>query len=386
MRAIKNVTSSWNWPNLSASNCCTCPPTRPTSISSNACGNSSRRIVCTRPITTTLRSSNRPSHPVSLKLKPHTGPPSTPCFPTASRPLKNQKLCQGRVYRAKGEGRGTYHFYEEGLDTTLQERRNTEAALRNALLEGEFRLEFQPPVNLVDNRVCAFEALLRWQHPERGLLAPGAFMPAAEESGLIAPIGEWVLREACALASTWPDHIGAAVNLSPIQFRKNRKLVEQVKSALSAAALPPGRLELEITESVLLADDESAVLVLRELKKLGVRIALDDFGTGYSSLSYLRRFPFDKIKIDRTFVQESSENADSLAIVKAVIALGRSLGMATVAEGVETEAQLDIVSEQGCTEVQGYLFSVPLPAQLVNEFAARLNPRKSEVRGTKLAS
>jgi EAL domain-containing protein (putative c-di-GMP-specific phosphodiesterase class I) len=159
-----------------------------------------------------------------------------------------------------------------------------------------------------------------------------------------------------------------------------------VKSALSAAALSPGRLELEITESVLLADDESAVLVLRELKKLGVRIALDDFGTGYSSLSYLRRFPFDKIKIDRTFVQESSENADSLAIVKAVIALGRSLGMATVAEGVETEAQLDIVSEQGCTEVQGYLFSVPLPAQLVNEFAARLNPRKSEVRGVELAS
>jgi len=290
------------------------------------------------------------------------------------------------MYRAKGEGRGTYHFYEEGLDTALQERRNTEAALRNALLEGEFRLEFQPLVNLVDNRVCAFEALLRWQHPERGLLAPGAFMPAAEESGLIAPIGEWVLREACALASTWPDHIGVAVNLSPIQFRKNRKLVEQVKSALSAAALPPGRLELEITESVLLADDESAVLVLRELKKLGVRIALDDFGTGYSSLSYLRRFPFDKIKIDRTFVQESSENADSLAIVKAVIALGRSLGMATVAEGVETEAQLDIVSEQGCTEVQGYLFSVPLPAQAASEFAARLNPRKSEVRGTKLAS
>jgi EAL domain-containing protein (putative c-di-GMP-specific phosphodiesterase class I) len=211
-------------------------------------------------------------------------------------------------------------------------------------------------------------------------------MPAAEESGLIAPIGEWVLREACAVASTWPDHICVAVNLSPIQFRKNRKLVEQVKSALSAAALSPGRLELEITESVLLADDESAVLVLRELKKLGVRIALDDFGTGYSSLSYLRRFPFDKIKIDRTFVQESSENADSLAIVKAVIALGRSLGMATVAEGVETEAQLDIVSEQGCTEVQGYLFSVPLPAQLVNEFAARLNPRKSEVRGVELAS
>ena len=209
------------------------------------------------------------------------------------------------MYRAKREGRGTYHFYEEGLDTALQERRSTEAALRNALLRGEFRLTFQPLVNLVENRVCAFEALLRWQHPERGLLAPAAFIAAAEESGLIAPIGEWVLREACAVASSWPDHICVAVNLSPIQFKKNRKLVEQVKSALSAAALAPDRLELEITESVLVADDECAVLILRELKELGVKVALDDFGTGYSSLSYLRRFPFDKIKIDRSFVQDA---------------------------------------------------------------------------------
>jgi diguanylate cyclase (GGDEF)-like protein len=290
------------------------------------------------------------------------------------------------MYRAKAEGRGTYHFYEEHLDTALQERRNTEAALRNALLKGEFRLAFQPLVNLVDNRVSAFEALLRWQRPERGLLAPDAFMAVAEESGLIAPIGEWVLREACAVAANWPDHIGIAVNLSSIQFRKERKLVEQVKSALGAAGLAPDRLELEITESVLIADDECAALILRELKELGVKVALDDFGTGYSSLSYLRRFPFDKIKIDRSFVQDSAENADSLAIVKAVIALGRSLGMATVAEGVETEAQLDIVSEQGCTEAQGYLFSVPLPVQAANEFAARLDPRISAPIGIKLAS
>ena len=248
--------------------------------------------------------------------------------------------------RAKAEGRGTYHFYEAGLDTALQERRSTEAALRNALLRGEFRLAFQPLVNLVANRVSAFEALLRWQCPERGLLAPVAFMAVAEESGLIAPIGEWVLREACAVASNWPDHIGIAVNLSPMQFRKERKLVEQVKSSLAAAGLAPDRLKLEITESVLIADDEGAGLILRELKELGVKVALDDFGTGYSSLSYLRRFPFDKIKIDRSFVQDSAENADSLAIVKAVIALGRSLGMATVAEGIETEAQLDIVREQ----------------------------------------
>jgi diguanylate cyclase (GGDEF)-like protein len=290
------------------------------------------------------------------------------------------------MYRAKAEGRSTYHFYEERLDTALQDRRSAEAALRMALLKGEFRLAFQPLVNLVDNRVSAFEALLRWQCPKRGLLAPMAFMAIAEESGLIAPIGEWVLREACAVASNWPDHIGIAVNLSPIQFRKERKLVEQVKSALDSAGLAPDRLELEITESVLIADDECAALILRELKELGVKVALDDFGTGYSSLSYLRRFPFDKIKIDRSFVQDSAENADSLAIVKAVIALGRSLGMATVAEGVETEAQLDIVSEQGCTEVQGYLFSEPLPVQAANEFAARLNPRQSTLKGIKLAS
>jgi diguanylate cyclase (GGDEF)-like protein len=289
------------------------------------------------------------------------------------------------MYRAKAEGRSTYHFYEERLDTALQEKRNTEVALRNALLKGEFRLAFQPLVNLVDNRVSAFEALLRWQCPGRGLLAPDAFMTAAEESGLIAPIGEWVLREACAVAANWPDHIGIAVNLSAIQFRKERKLIEQVKSALGAAGLAPERLELEITESVLIADDECAALILRELKELGVKVALDDFGTGYSSLSYLRRFPFDKIKIDRSFVQDSTENADSLAIVKAVIALGRSLGMATVAEGVETEAQLEIVSEQGCTEAQGYLFSVPLPVQAANEFAARLDPRKSAQESTRLA-
>jgi diguanylate cyclase (GGDEF)-like protein len=284
------------------------------------------------------------------------------------------------MYRAKGEGRSTYHFYQKDLDTALQERRNTEAALRIALLQDEFRLMFQPLVNLVENRVCSFEALLRWQHPERGLLGPAAFIAAAEESGLIAPIGEWVLHKACAAAANWPDHIGVAVNLSPVQFRKNRNLVEQVKSALCSAALSPKRLELEITESVLLADDECAVLILQQLKELGVKIVLDDFGTGYSSLSYLRRFPFDKIKIDRSFVHESSQNAESLAIVKAVIGLGHSLGMATTAEGVETEAQLDLVRGQGCTEVQGFLFSMPLPVDAANEFAARFNPRKAALQ------
>jgi diguanylate cyclase (GGDEF)-like protein len=290
------------------------------------------------------------------------------------------------LYRAKGEGRGTYHFYEKGLDAALQERRMMEAGLRNALLRGEFRLMFQPLVNLVENRVSSFEALLRWQHPERGLIGPATFIPAAEETGLIGPIGEWVLHEACAVAAKWPDPIGVAVNLSPVQFRKNRNLVAQVKSALATSGIRPQRLELEITESVLVTDDEAALAILRELKALGVKVALDDFGTGYSSLSYLRRFPFDKIKIDRSFVRESSETADGLAIVKAVIGLGRSLGLATTAEGVETEAQLDLVREQGCTEVQGFLFSVPLPANAASEFVARLRFSNPAQRGIRRAS
>ena len=230
------------------------------------------------------------------------------------------------LYRVKTEGRGAFKFYQQGLDAALQERRSAEAAVRNALLNKEFRLVFQPLLNLHSQRLCAFEALLRWQHPVRGLLAPGAFIKVAEESGLIVPIGEWVLHEACAQASRWPSSVSLAVNLSPAHFKRGRELVKQVKSALDAAPFPADRLELEITESVLLADDDSALRCLRELKDLGVRIALDDFGTGYSSLSYLRRFPFDKIKIDRSFVQDCEHSDDGLAIVKAVIALGTQLG------------------------------------------------------------
>jgi len=254
------------------------------------------------------------------------------------------------------------------------------AALRAALLKGEFRLAFQPLINLAENRICSFEALLRWQTPDRGLLGPGNFIAVAEESGLIAAIGEWALREACATAVDWPEHIGVAVNLSPIQFRKNRNLADQVKAALAASSLKPERLELEITESVLLADDEASLATLKQLKALGVRVALDDFGTGYSSLSYLRRFAFDKIKIDRSFLQDCAKNADSLAIIKAVIGLGRSLGIATTAEGVETEAQLDIVRAEGCTEAQGFLFSVPLLAKAAGELAQRLSVSKQSLR------
>jgi diguanylate cyclase (GGDEF)-like protein len=278
------------------------------------------------------------------------------------------------MYRAKNGGRGTYNFYEEGLDAALREKRQMEAALHSALLKGELRLMFQPLLNLDSQRVCAFEALLRWQHPEHGLMPPATFIPIAEESGLIVPIGEWVLRHACIAAAAWPDRVNLAVNLSPAQFKRGRDLTRVVKSALDTAKLSPERLELEITESVLLADDDSALTTLRELKGLGVKIALDDFGTGYSSLSYLRRFPFDKIKIDRSFVQDCEGSADGLAIVKAVISLGRSLGMSTTAEGVETENQLEIVRAEGCTEAQGFLFSRPLPTQAANEFAARFCP------------
>jgi diguanylate cyclase (GGDEF)-like protein len=279
------------------------------------------------------------------------------------------------LYRAKQDGRGTYHFYEKSLDAVLQERRSMETALRSALPGNQFRLVFQPLLNLRENRVCAFEALLRWEHPVRGYMHPAQFIPIAEESGLIVPIGEWVLREACKAAAAWPGDISVAVNLSPVQFRRNRNLVEQVKAALSSSGLRADRLEVEITETVLLADSENALQILRQLKDLGVKIAMDDFGTGYSSLSYLRRFPFDKIKIDQSFVQESSSSPDSLAIVKAMIGLGHSLGMTTTAEGVETEAQLSMIRDQGCTEVQGFLLSAPLPATAVSELLSRFGTK-----------
>jgi diguanylate cyclase (GGDEF)-like protein len=269
------------------------------------------------------------------------------------------------LYRAKAEGRGAYHFYEPGLDAALMKRRMVETRLRTALAAKEFRLVFQPMLNLKENRICALEALLRWDHPELGPMLPKEFVSIAEETGLIVPIGEWVLAEACSVAAGWPSDIRIAVNLSPVQF-KSRNLVPSVKAALNAAGLNPERLELEITESVLLADNTTTLKILHELRALGIRISMDDFGTGYSSLSYLRSFPFDKIKIDRSFVHDSA-NKDGLAIVKAVVGLGRSLGIATTAEGVETESELDIVREEGCTEVQGFLFSLPLPREAASE-------------------
>ncbi len=279
--------------------------------------------------------------------------------------MKNADLA---LYRAKSEGRSTYHFFEKEMDAAIQKRRTIENGLRQALALNELRVVFQPLVGLKENRVTCLEALLRWRHNGEDL-SPAEFIPIAEETGLIVQIGEWVLREACSAAALWPTDARVAVNLSPVQF-KNKRLFETIQNILAEAGLPPTRLELEITESLLLTDNEHTLQTLHRLRAIGVRISMDDFGTGYSSLSYLRAFPFDKIKIDRSFMQDLDKRGDSLAIIKAVIGLGHSLGMSTTAEGVETDEQLRAVREQGCTEVQGFLFSPPLePAQVLTLLA-----------------
>jgi EAL domain-containing protein (putative c-di-GMP-specific phosphodiesterase class I) len=242
-----------------------------------------------------------------------------------------------------------------------QARRLLEMDLRAALQRDEFEAYYQPIRDVVSGRVVAFEALLRWNHPERGLIAPMNFIPLAEETGLIIQLGEFVLRSACTDAATWPDDVDVAVNLSPVQF-KNPNLIASVTEALAASGLDARRLELEITESVLLQNSEATLATLHDLRAMGVRISLDDFGTGYSSLSYLRSFPFDKIKIDRSFVSELATREDSMAIIRAVTGLGRSLGIVTTAEGVENDAQLELLRREGCTQAQGYLFSKPRPA------------------------
>ena len=282
--------------------------------------------------------------------------------------LKNADMA---LYRAKSDGRGTYRFFEMAMDTLVQHRRHLELDLRRALLTEEFIVYYQPLVSAETEKITGFEALVRWKHPVRGLVSPAEFIPLAEEIGLIVPLGEWVVRQACKEAAKWPKDLRIAVNLSPAQF-KSKALVLSVITALAESGISPRRLELEITETVLLTNNEATLATLHQLRSLGVRIAMDDFGTGYSSLSYLRAFPFDKIKIDRTFIQDLGAEPDCLAIVKAVAGLGSSLGMATTAEGVETLEQLRQVREQGCTEAQGYYFSPPLPAGEVLEML-RLN-------------
>ena len=278
------------------------------------------------------------------------------------------------LYRAKGDGRGTHRFFEAEMDVRLQARRQLEIDLRGAMERGEFSLFYQPLIKVESGEVTGFEALLRWKHPKRGMVSPAEFVPVCEDIGMIVPLGEWVLRTACAEAATWPEPIKVAVNLSPAQFR-GRRLVEAAVGALSSSGLRASRLELEITESVLLQDNEATLATLHQLRAIGVRISMDDFGTGYSSLSYLRSFPFDKLKIDQTFIRDLLRNDDSVAIIRAVVSLGRSLGMATTAEGVETPSQLEIIRDEGCTEAQGYLFSQPQPASEVLKFVRQRNGR-----------
>jgi diguanylate cyclase (GGDEF)-like protein/PAS domain S-box-containing protein len=276
------------------------------------------------------------------------------------------------LYQAKSEGRRRHCFFQQDLQRAALDRRELEADLRGALAESQLEVHYQPLVDISGRRVTGFEALLRWHHPTRGMIAPNDFIPIAEASGLIVPIGEWVLRTACADAAKWPQEIAVAVNLSAVQFRA-ANLTQTVVSALAQSGLAPQRLELEITESALLADTAATAATLHALRRFGVRIALDDFGTGYSSLSHLRGFPFDKIKIDRSFVKDLARRRDCTAIITAISTLARSLGIATTAEGVETAEQLDFLRAQGCTQAQGFLFSPARPRADLAALLGRIN-------------
>jgi diguanylate cyclase (GGDEF)-like protein len=296
------------------------------------------------------------------------------------RPDKLLRNADLALYRAKGDGRGTFRFFEPAMDLQMQTRRIMEQDLRKALPAGEFELYYQPVVNLASNEISGFEALIRWNHPEKGIVAPAAFIPLAEEIGFIVPLGEWVIRQACATAAQWPGDLHVAVNISAVQFR-SPGLMQVIVGALAASGLQPTRLEIEITETVLLQNKETTLALLHQLRALGIRIAMDDFGTGYSSLTYLQCFPFDKIKIDRSFVKDITENTGSLNIVRAVAALANGMGMTATAEGVETSEQLDKITSEGCTEMQGYLFSRPLPVHEIERlFLSGREPGKAPGR------
>jgi diguanylate cyclase (GGDEF)-like protein len=291
--------------------------------------------------------------------------------------LRNADLA---LYRAKSDGRGTFRFFEPVMDLQMQTRRIMEQDLRKALPAGEFELHYQPVVHLASKEISGFEALIRWNHPSKGMISPADFIPLAEEIGFIVPMGEWVIRQACVTAAQWPDNLHVAVNISAIQFR-SPGLMQVIVSALATSGLAPTRLEIEITESVLLHNKEATLAVLHQLRALGIRIAMDDFGTGYSSLTYLQSFPFDKIKIDRSFVKNITEDSSSLTIVRAVAALANGMGMTATAEGVETAEQLHSIASEGCTEMQGFLFSKPLPAaEIERQFLSGRGPRDIQGR------
>ncbi|HEV7636790.1 MAG TPA: EAL domain-containing protein, partial [Bradyrhizobium sp.] len=275
------------------------------------------------------------------------------------------------LYWAKSDCGGVHRFFEIEMDRQAQKRRDLEVDLRRAFANCEFELHYQPLVDIAADRISGFESLLRWRHPEKGMISPADFIPVAEDIGLIVSLGEWVLREACSEAAKWPADIKVAVNLSPVQFR-SKNLVQVVISALAHSGLSPLRLELEITESLFLAETEANLAILHQLRELGVGISMDDFGTGYSSLSYLRSFPFDKIKIDQSFVRGLGGNRDAQAIVRSIVSLGVGLGVTITAEGVETEAELRCLRAEGCHEGQGFLFSAARPnAEIVELLKAQ---------------
>ncbi|NOJ46738.1 sensor domain-containing protein [Bradyrhizobium archetypum] len=297
-----------------------------------------------------------------------------------SKPDKLLRNADLALYRAKSDGRGTFRFFEPAMDLQMQTRRIMERDLRRALPGGEFELHYQPVVNLASKEISGFEALIRWNHPTKGMISPASFIPLAEEIGFIISMGEWVIRQACATAAQWPDKLHVAVNISAMQFR-SPGLMQVIVGALGASGLDPTRLEIEITESVLLHNKEATLALLHQLRGLGIRIAMDDFGTGYSSLTYLQSFPFDKIKIDRSFVKNITENSSSLNIVRAVAALANGMGMTATAEGVETAEQLHSIVSEGCTEMQGFLFSKPLPAgEIERQFLSGRGPHEIQGR------
>jgi diguanylate cyclase (GGDEF)-like protein/PAS domain S-box-containing protein len=287
--------------------------------------------------------------------------------------LKNADLA---MYAAKSAGRRTYRFFEPAMDAQVKSRRRLELDLRQAIADQALEVYYQPCISLSDNTITGCEALVRWRHPERGMVSPAEFIPIAEETGLINELGEWVLETACAEATNWPDDIRLAVNVSPVQFRSGT-LALKIVAALAESGLAAGRLELEITEAVLIRDDDAALAILHQLRGIGVRIALDDFGTGYSSLSYLQRFPFDKIKIDRCFVSDIAEANGSACIVRAVVNIAAERHMTTTAEGVETEQQRELLRALGCSEMQGYLFSPPKPAADIRRIILQARERRA---------
>jgi EAL domain-containing protein (putative c-di-GMP-specific phosphodiesterase class I) len=277
------------------------------------------------------------------------------------------------LYDAKAAGRGCFSFFQAGMDMAAKGRRLLELDLRRALKDEEFELYYQPLMNVGDRKVAGFEALLRWNCPRRGMVQPDVFIPLAEELGLIVQVGDWVLARACVDAMQWPDHMKLAVNVSAKQFLQGGALIESVQTALRDSGLAPQRLELEITETVLMDNSNATLDTLYRLRELGAHIVMDDFGIGYSSLAYLRSFPFDKVKIDKSFVQEIGHKSDAMAIIRAVSGLCSSLGIASTAEGVETAEQLRLVTAEDCTEVQGYLFSRPIPGGQIPQLLQRLS-------------